>query len=114
MGRVIAEFGSLEEVAPVLGIDAELGRGAAAPAPPQYPVLEVDRARAYVEAVHRSQWLPAAGLPVRALRGAAAAAHRRHRLPQGDPANWAIAVGISAVLVMVALGTVLMTSGTPG
>ena len=109
VGRVIAEFGSLEEVAPVLGIDAELGRGAAAPAPPQYPVLEVDRARAYVEAVHRSQWLPAAGLTLYVLCAAplllliAATGSS-----QGDPANWAIAVGISAVLVMVALGTVLM------
>ena len=109
VGRVIAEFGSLEEVAPVLGIDAELGRGAAAPAPPQEPVLEVDRARAYVEAVHRSQWMPAAGLTLFVLCAAplllliAATGSSR-----SDPANWAIAVGISAVLVMVALGTILM------
>jgi hypothetical protein len=34
VGRVIAEFGTLEEVAPVLGIDAELGRSPAASGPP--------------------------------------------------------------------------------
>lgn len=109
VGRVIAEFGSLEEVAPVLGIDGELGRGGAAPAPPQHPVLEIDRSRAYVETVHRSQWLPAAGLTLFVLCAAplllliAATGSS-----QGEPANWAIAVGISAALVMVALGVVLM------
>lgn len=54
VGRVIADFGSLEEVAPVLGIDAELGR-AGAPAAPSSPVLGETRAREYVEAVHSTQ-----------------------------------------------------------
>lgn len=55
VGRVIAEFGTLEEVAPVLGIDAELGRPGAVPAGPTAPVLELPRAREYVETVHRTQ-----------------------------------------------------------
>lgn len=110
VGRVIAEFGTLEEVAPVLGIDAELGRAAAAPTAPQAPELDVPRAREYVEAVHRSQWLSATGVALFVLCAAplllliAATGS-----PQGDPAGWAIAVGISAVLVMVSLGVVLMT-----
>lgn len=109
VGQVIAEFGTLEEVAPVLGIDTELGRTPAAAPSPTAPPLELDRARAYVEAVRRSQWLLAAGLalivlcatPLLLLIALTAA-------PGGDPDGWAIAAGITGVLVMVSLGVVLM------
>lgn len=108
VGQVIAEFGTLEEVAPVLGIDTELG-GAAAPAAASAPELSVDRARQYVDTVHRTQWMPATGLalfvlcaaPLLLLIALTAA-------PSGDPAGWAIAAGLTAVLVMVSLGTILM------
>jgi len=113
VGQVIAEFGTLEEVAPVLGIDAELGRasapGRAVPEAPAAPELDIFRAREYVETVHRTQWLPAAGLalfvlcaaPLLLLIAVTAA-------PTGEPAGWAIAAGITAVLVMVSLGVILM------
>lgn len=109
VGQVIAEFGTLEEAAPVLGIDAELGRASAAPAAPLDPELDVFRAREYVDAVHRSQWLSATGLALFVLCAAPLLLLIAVTgSPQGDPAGWAIAAGISAVLVMVALGTVLM------
>lgn len=110
VGRVIAEFGSLEEVATVLGIDAELGRTPAAPAGPAAPELGIVRARQYADTVHRTQWLPAAGMalfvlcatPLLLLIAATAT-------PSGGrPAAWAIAVGITAVLVLVSLGILLM------
>lgn len=108
VGQVIAEFGTLEEVAPVLGISAELGRAAAPAAPPAAP-LELDRARTYVDAVRRSQWLPATGLALFVLSAAPLllliAATSDY---QGEPASWAIGVGIAAVLVMVSLGILLM------
>ncbi|MGO1258609.1 MAG: permease prefix domain 1-containing protein, partial [Brachybacterium sp.] len=109
VGQVIAEFGTLEEAAPVLGIDAELGRASAAHAAPPTAALELDRARAYVEATHRSQWLPAAGLALFVLSAAplllliATTTDR-----QGEPPGWAIGAGITAVLVMVSLGLLLM------
>lgn len=109
VGRVIAEFGTLEEVAPVLGIDAELGRPGSVPAGPTAPVLELPRAREYVETVHRTQWLPATGLALFVLCAAplllliAATA-----TSTSDPAGWAVAAGITAVLVMVSLGIILM------
>lgn len=108
VGRVIADFGSLEEVAPVLGIDTELGR-AGATAAPSAPVLDEARAREYVEAVHSTQWLPATGLPLFVLSAAplllliAATTDA-----SGEPAGWAIATGIAAVLVMVAAGLLLL------
>ncbi len=110
VGRVIAEFGTLEEAAPVLGIDTELGRTPAADPLPAAPPLELDRARAYVEAVRRSQWLPATALPLFVLCAAplllliAATSD----LPQGEPAAWALGAGIASVLVLVALGVLLL------
>lgn len=109
VGQVIAEFGTLEEVAPVLGIDAELGRAAAAPAAPPAALLELDRARAYVSAVRGSQWMPATGLAMFVLCAAPlllliAATPGS----QGEPGGWAIGIGLTAVLVMVSLGLLLM------
>lgn len=109
VGQVIAEFGTLEEVAPVLGIDAELGRAAAAPAAPPAAPLDLDRARAYVSAVRGSQWMPATGLAMFVLCAAPlllliAATPGS----QGEPGGWAIGIGLTAVLVMVSLGLLLM------
>lgn len=109
VGRVIAEFGTLEEVAPVLGIDTELGSSPGGAAADRAPRLDVSRAREYVEAVHRSQWLLATGtalfvlcaIPLLLLIAVSAG-------PDGDPAAWAIAVGISSVLIMVPTGLVLL------
>src|SRR5699024_10719871 len=84
-------------LAPVLGIDTELGR-AGATAAPSAPVLDEARAREYVEAVHSTQWLPATGLPLFVLSAAplllliAATTDA-----SGEPAGWAIATGIAAV-----------------
>ena len=108
VGRVIAEFGTLEEVAPVLGIDTELGRSPAVPAAGRAPALGISRAREYVDAVRRSQWLLATGMPLFVLSALplllliAVTGSR-----SGQPAVWAIAAGITAVLVMVPIGLIL-------
>lgn len=107
VGQVIAEFGTLEEAAPVLGIDAELSQAAAAPTA---PVLDIDRARRYVEAMQRTRWMPAAGLALFVLCAAPLLLLLAMSSgPSGEPATWAVAVGITAVLVLVALGLLLMT-----
>lgn len=108
VGQVIAEFGTLEEVAPVLGISTELGSPNST-AEPHAPRLELDRARAYVQAVRDSQWLPAAGLalfvlcavPLVLLIALTSDA-------QGGPATWALGTGIVSVLVLVCVGIVLL------
>ena len=113
VGRVIAEFGSLEEVATELGIDAELGRSSTATAAstPSAPVLGTDRARAYVQAVRRTQWLLATAVPLFVLCAVplllliAATPDA-----QGDPAGWAVASGIAAVLVLVTAGVLLLVA----
>ncbi|MGP9539582.1 permease prefix domain 1-containing protein [Brachybacterium sp. AOP43-C2-M15] len=108
VGRVIAEFGTLEEVAPVLGIDTELSRSPEA-ADAALPELDVFRAREYVEAVRRTQWMPATGLALFVLCAVplllliAATTD-----PSGSPAGWAVAAGITAVLVLVASGILLL------
>ena len=57
VGRVIAEFGSLE-VATELGSMRSWGSSTTATAARHHgPVLGTDRARAYVQAVRRTQWL---------------------------------------------------------
>jgi hypothetical protein len=110
VGRVIAEFGTLEEVAPVLGIDAELGRSPAASGPPS-AVLDLDRARRYAEAVRGTQWMIALAVPLFVLCAVpllvliAVGADA-----QGVPANWAVATGIGAVLVLVTIGVLLLVA----
>ncbi|MGO3288323.1 permease prefix domain 1-containing protein [Brachybacterium sp. AOP42-C2-15] len=108
VGQVIAEFGTLEEVAPVLGISAELGRAAAAPVVSPAAPLELERARAYVEAVRRSQWMPAAGLVLFVLSAAPLLLLLAATGAQEASAGWVIGVGVTAVLVMVSLSLLLM------
>lgn len=109
VGQVIAEFGSLEEVAPLLGISTELKHPHPVDTVPSGPRLELERARAYVEAVHRSQWLPATALPLFVLCA----------VPlllliavtggvSGGPTAWAVGIGITCVLVLVAAGVALL------
>ena len=59
VGAVIAEFGSLDEVAAVLGITAELDGTAAGTGPTAPAMLSIERAEEYVEAVRRGRWIPA-------------------------------------------------------
>lgn len=109
VGRVIAEFGSLEEVAPVLGIDTELGRAGTGPIPPGAPELDLPRARQYVETLHRTQWMPATGLALFVLCAAPLLLLIATTAPpSGEPVGWAVATGIAAVLVMVAAGLLLL------
>lgn len=65
VGQVIAEFGSLDEVADALGIQREIdGAAAAAPAEQGPPPLELERAEAYVQRVRSSQILTAISTPL--------------------------------------------------
>ncbi|WP_114853644.1 permease prefix domain 1-containing protein [Brachybacterium sp. YJGR34] len=109
VGRVIAEFGTLEEVAPVLGLEAELGDldpAADASAPPR---LDLERARAYAEETRRTQWMPAAGISLFVLSAVPLLFLITLDGPvAADPSPWVIAGGISAVLVIVSLGLLLL------
>ena len=108
LGRVIADFGSLEEVAGELGIDRELG--GAAPAAPAAPVLDLPRAEAYQAAVRSTQGLKAGSVvlfvlcPIPLLL---AIAIDGTIVP--EPSPWAIGTGLVLLLVLVAAGVVLQT-----
>src|SRR5699024_2528475 len=108
VGQVIAEFGSLEEVAPELGISSELG-GAPAVGAHQDPRLDLDRARAYVELVRRTQWMTALAVPMFVL--AAAPLLLLIAITGGrasDPPMWAVGTGLVVLLLLVSLGVLLL------
>lgn len=113
VGQTIAEFGSLEELAPALGIENDVD-GIATSLPVRQaddpPVLPVDRAEQYAEAVSSSQWLTAIAvplfvlspLPMFVLFGTFSEG------PDGDTPSWTVAVGLCSILVLVAAGVLLM------
>lgn len=105
VGRVIAEFGSLEEVAPELGIGPELS-GVAPQGPPLLPRA---RAEAYVAAVRATRHLQALGVslfvlcPVPLLGLLALASSSTT-----EPSHLAVLVGLIALLVMVTAGVLVL------
>jgi len=111
VGTVIAEFGSLEEVAPVLGIDQEMhpahnweGSG------PQHPLLTVERAREYVAAVRGVQPLSALAIPLFVLAPVPLIALLGLSEMTGAPLSdgWAVGIGLVVLLILVTAGVLLM------
>lgn len=61
VGKVITEFGNLDEVAPVLGIASDLAPGGGESAAegeedPDYPKITLERAQQYAGAAERTRW----------------------------------------------------------
>ncbi|WP_193106477.1 permease prefix domain 1-containing protein [Brachybacterium sp. FME24] len=110
IGKVIAEFGSLEEVAPVLGISTELGGSSFAEA--QEPShVSPERAEEYVAAVRRSQWMPAVAVPMFVLSAVPLLllfAATGSASPQPPP--WATGTGLVLLLVMVGAAVMLLVA----
>ena len=124
VGKVITDFGNLDELAPALGIDHELQPGTAAPtlaqphtapapaqAPPQArPVLTADAAQAYAEA--RKATAPRLGLGV-ALIVAGVAPLVMLTTAGGLPgitmnSNVATFIGLMALVACVAAGVLTL------
>ena len=106
VGAVIAEFGSLDEVAEELGITAELsgtgsGEGPSAPTP-----LRPERAEEYVAAARRGRWVPAVAIPLFVL--SALPLLLLIAVGGEEPSGWALGAGLTALLVLVAVGVVLL------
>lgn len=103
VGKVIAEFGSLEEVAPVLGIDRELNAGGTAGAPlDAAPRLQRDQVEAYAERVRSSQWMTSLAVPAFVISPVpllALIAASGNMTP--EPETWAVASGLVVLLVIV-------------
>ncbi|MBB5830507.1 permease prefix domain 1-containing protein [Brachybacterium aquaticum] len=107
VGAVIAEFGSLEEVAAELGISAELGGGpGASAAVPALPVLTAERAREYIEAIRRGRWVPAVAIPLFVLSPLPLLV--LIAIGGEEPGPWALGIGLTTVLVLVGLGVLLL------
>jgi hypothetical protein len=108
VGTVIAEFGSLEEVAAELGISQELG-GSAPAAPEAAPRPHRDHLEAYQRTVRESAWISAIGTPLFVLSPVPLLALIALTGPDSGGSGWAIAVGLATLLVMVAAGVALLS-----
>ena len=106
VGAVIAEFGSLDEVAEELGISAELDGTAAGTGPTAPAMLSTERAEEYVEAVRRGRWIPAVAIPLFVL--SALPLLLLIAVGGEEPSGWALGAGLTALLVLVAVGVVLL------
>lgn len=116
LGQVIAEFGSLDEVAPVLGIEQEVHeehiRDSAVPEPPADPrtQLDTDEVQEYADVIRRTGPVNAAGittfvlcaLPLLLMIAVTAGAAESAQ-------NIASGIGITLVIVLVALGVLLVS-----
>ncbi len=115
LGRVIAEFGSLDEVAPVLGIEREVTAHAQAASPGPLetdprPRLGLDDVEAYAEVIRRAQPLHALAVSTFVVCPVPLLLLLAITTPMSSTAqNIAVAAGLTALLVLVALGVVLVT-----
>lgn len=104
VGTVIAEFGSLEEVAAELGITAELG--GTVPGTVTTPPLSTERAEEYVAAMRRSRWMPAVAIPLFVLSPLLL---MLLIAVGGDaPSGGTLGAGLTLLLVLVAAGVLLL------
>ncbi|MDO5663177.1 MAG: permease prefix domain 1-containing protein [Brachybacterium sp.] len=116
VGQVIAEFGSLEEVAPVLGIEREVAgasqqhKSAAAPPAPgveeeHLPEVDLPSAERYAETMRATQHLTALAVPLFVLAPAPLFAI----LALADQEDILVFLGLFFLLALVAIGVVLLT-----
>jgi len=120
VGRVIRDFGNLEEVAPVLGISADLtpdsapAGAAQAPAPtaPRHPPVTLDEAHSYADAQERTRFRMTAAIVLFVLSPAGIVslpvAAKSGLLAITDEAG--IFIGIIFLLVLAAIGVMLLIS----
>jgi len=106
VGTVIAEFGSLEEVAAELGISAELDRSGAGTAQAAPAALSTERAEEYVEAMRRDRRIPAVAIPLFVL--SALPLLLLIALGGEAPSGWTLGAGLTVLLVLVAVAVVLL------
>lgn len=109
VGQVIAEFGSLEEVAPALGIDLGVPNGPHGGAHTTLPTLQPERARRYAEAVRGSALIRAVSTALFVLSpvpllGLIAVFDGSG---EGGLPNGALAAGVVTLLVIVTMGVLL-------
>jgi len=122
VGRVITEFGNLDELAPALGIAGELHPGspapglanAATPVPsaPAHPPITMDEAMGFVEAQRRTRFRLGSAVALFVLSPIAlitlSSAAGMERISVSSAA--ASAIGIGVLLLFVACGVILILS----
>jgi len=118
VGRVIRDFGNLDEVAPVLGITSELapaiavGEQPAPPAPPRHPPVTLEEAKGYADAQHRIRFRVSTAVMLFVLSPSAVialpVAAKTGILPITGDAG--VFIGILTLLVLAAIGVVLIVT----
>lgn len=109
VGQVIAEFGNLDEVADLLGIQRDIdGDAPLPPAEQGPPPLTMERAEAYVQRVKDSQILTAISTPLFVL-SPTVMLFLLWIAESGGPLSDSVAVGIglAALLMIIAAGVLL-------
>jgi hypothetical protein len=122
VGRIIRDFGSLEEVAPVLGITSDItpasttaptsttGDIGTAPTPPRHPPVTLAEAQDYAEARRRTRFHAGAAVVLFVLSPTALIAlpiaTESGVLALGNAAG--VFVGILTLLVSIAIGVMLL------
>lgn len=104
LGIVIAEFGSLEEAAPELGLTAEHISATEL----EYPRLSVTRARDYAAAVRRRQGAFAAAVSLFPLAPVTLLVLLALTSESSSTPPWTIFVGLLAILGVVAAGVIML------
>lgn len=108
VGQVIAEFGSLDEVAETLGIQPELQAAAAEPVD-SLPTVDLPRAESFLATVRSQQGLLSAAVPLFVLAAVPLLAIVAFLDPApGEQAPWPVFLGLGLLLAVVALGVALM------
>jgi hypothetical protein len=120
VGRIIRDFGNLEEVAPVLGITSDIAPALAAadagtaPGPPRYPPVTLAEAQDYADAQRRTRFHVSAAVMLFVLSPAALialpVAAESGVLAISDAAG--VFTGILALLVLVAIGVMLLVTAS--
>ncbi|NKZ00859.1 permease prefix domain 1-containing protein [Nocardiopsis alborubida] len=126
VGRVIRDFGSLEEIAPVLGITSDIAPAPAAasasaaadagtaPAPPRYPPVTLSEAQDYADAQRRTRFHASTAVMLFVLSPAALIAFpvaaESGVLALGNATG--MFIGILALLVLVAVGVMLLVTAS--
>lgn len=118
VGQVIRDFGNLEEVAPVLGITADITPAASGStdatetAAERHPVVTLDEAQGYADAKQRTRYRLSTAVMFFVLSPSLllllSVAGETGILPLGE--NAGTFIGLFALLVMIAVGVLLIFS----
>lgn len=116
VGRVITDFGNLDELAPTLGISQEITPGVPANQDPAssansgHPAILLSEAQGLAEAHRRTRFRLAIGVALIVLSPAALITLATAAETEGLPGSVAAAIGLGVLFALIAAGTLMIVS----